>query len=429
MLPELVLLAGVFVLVVLFLVADVDAPLRAQLSADPPRHARAAVWLLVLIVPVILGVGVAMARLELQHTRLSWQLPGLRRALVTGTLMIALPVSAALAWLVGRSVPASSAFAAFSVALFSFTAAPNVFDVAIPRALRWLPAALLVVVAVRLSGFARIVEQWPLAIALPALALSGLLMTLQFSDRSARNRYVRWSMFAPRAKALYWAGRRESPRVWTRSLATERLVPWLWAAEYEGSVGRFTYPTLHLGMAALAVLGGHLVSMPVVSVSTAGMFLSFGQLRLGPTLLYPLSRSRRADLAETCTLIDATTSAAMMAVVLLAVRLVSLPPIPWFPDATSLISWAAAIGMTFAWAPIAQWTMIRWPDPESLRQFRCLAPLAVFALMAVVSALALAGQPPLVLAAATAGIGAIARLLFRIAVRRRYRQADLVQSL
>jgi hypothetical protein len=179
-------------------------------------------------------------------------------------------------------------------------------------------------------------------------------------------------------------------------------------------------------MAGVGVLVGHLMSMPVVSVSTAGILLMYGQLRLGPTLLYPLSRSRRADLAETCTLIDAATSAVMMAVVLLAVRLVGVPPIPGFPDAPSLASWAAAIGMTFAWSPIAQWTMIRWPDPESLRQFRRLGPFFVFILMVVVSAFALAGQPPLVLATATAGIGAIARLLFRVAVRRRYRQADLV---
>ena len=407
------------------LVTESGAPLRALWSADSPHQVRAAAWLLVVIVPASLGAGVAFARLELQHALFSWQLPGLRGALLSGSLLIALPLAAALAWLVGRSAPASSAFAAFAVALCSFTAASSVVDVAIPRSLRWLPVTLLAVAAVRPSAFARLIEQSPLAIALPALALSAVMMTLQFSDRSARIRYVRWSAFAPAARALYWAGRSESVRAWTRSLATQRLGPWLRAAEYEGSGGRFTYPTGHLVMAGPTVLIGHLMSEPVASIAIGAIFLIHGPIRLASTLLYPLSRARRADLAVMGAFIDAATFVTMMAVVLLAVRMVGLPPIPWFEDIDASLGWPATIAMFFAWSPIMQWGIIRWPDTDSRSVLRQIASFVPFGLILILSERVLTGQPWLVLAIATVGIGAIARLLFGIAVRRHYARADL----
>lgn len=398
----------------------------AAAAADGLRTAR---WHLTLLVPAAIGLTVTVVRLELQHAAFSWMLPGLRRDLLAGTLLIAVPLGAVMAWVVtgggGAAVSATGA-AAFGVAILSFTLVAAGLDAAIARTLRWTALLALILAAVQPATFARMVEAHPVIGLAASLVWVTALLYLQFSKPAARTRPFRWSAVATGATTLYWAGRSGVDRDWKRSLATARIGPWLRAAEYEGSRGRsLSFPASSAVAAAFAAILAHTMSAPGMILVFAGVFLWIGRLQLTSTLPYPLSRARRARLAALGMFIEATLLIALIALALFILRAIDLPLLPWAEDPTREL-WAPAVAMAWACSPIALWVNLRRPDyqtsgPKALD----FIPWMIYALVGSFAIRQAADLEPLALAALTTAIAVPLHLLLWGLVHRHYTTADL----
>jgi hypothetical protein len=378
------------------------------------------------------GFAVAFPRLELQHATFSWTLPGARGGLLAGTVLVGVCTAGAAALVLGRAAPLSFAVPALAVGFFWFVAGSVVADVALPRMVRWPLVLAWLLAVVRPAESSRLLDAWPWTFALLALGMGTGLLAAQFSRRSSRARHFLWSSAAPGATALYWAGRKGVARDWTQSLATERLGPWLRAAAYEGSGGRaVSFPARHLFL-AFAVLWGHLTNQPGITIIMVGSFLSVGQIGLFTTLPYPLSRVRRAHVALAGAAMEAVTVTAFIAVLVVGTQAAGIPVLGWFAGEEPGVTWGAAVGMAWAWAPVAQWVSIRWPvqrqPPDVQRRFFLpwFVAVGVYVLLGLTSARALTGASPLVHAAAVLGIGVALYGALWIAVHRHFARADLL---
>jgi hypothetical protein len=418
----------------LMVAAERGASLGALLSGAAPAAARIAAVQLGVLVPAVIGVAAAIARVELQHTLFSWTLPGVRRGLLAGTgaiallLAVASALSAALTALPG-AVPGAVA-AAFALALLWFATSASTMDVAVPRALRWLCLLALAAAVVRPGALLRLTDSAPWFVTLAAGTAAAALVAVQFSRGAARRRLFLWSSVAPVRTALYWAGRRTPVQPWRGTLATDRLGPWLRGLVYEASSrGGMTLPLLYLVFAVVTVLSAHLTAQPGQALILAGIFLVQGRLGLSSGLSYPLSRRRRADLAAAAALLEAAAFTGLLVLVVLAVHALEVPVPTWFADdAGSRYGWGPTIGMTFVWAPLAQWGVVVWPGaPWSSVDARRFLLFMAFVIPAMLSARLVAGLDPLPLVAVVAAAGAAGYTIFWLAARRHFARADLVQ--
>lgn len=428
----------VAVAVPLIVAAEGGASALAVWRGDSSDAARTAIWHMTVLIPAVFGLAVAMARLELQHSTFSWMLPGLERNLLAGTAFIAVPLAAILGVLVARAAPAPAVSqwhggVAFAVAVFWFTALSTALDNAFPPAVRWVAFLGFAMAAVRPGSLRQVAEQWPATTAAVVLGCVALALVVQFSKRASRLRVSRWSAHAPDSRTgSYWSARTSRLR-WSHNLATERLHSWLRAAAYESSAGRghvLRFPGLHLVAAAAFVFLAQLMNDPGLVLIMVGISLSTGRLQLGSTLPYPLSRARRADLAVTGAVIEAGTFAVGMAVMVFALRVQELPALAWFNDEPTL-SWLAAIGMAFAWAPVAQLPTIRSPAGLRLRRDSVvlhLLPFLAYVVAARASAAVVSDWTPLGGVAAVLGITVITHLAGWTMVRRYYASADIVNG-
>lgn len=402
-------------------------PVARIWSAEPTGPVRSAVWQLSILVPAVFGLAVTFGRLELQHTPISWMLPGARRGLLTGSLLIALPLAALAGVLTARTMPGWTALAMFAVALFSFTSASTVVDVAIPRAFRW-PALLPLALAILLPGAAsRFVEQSPLISGLVAGGFAVMMLGYQSSKRVTRARHFTWSGAVPEPRAFYWTGRRTVEREWREDLATERLRSWLRAARYERASLPVSIPALYLPIVIMAVLFGYLMNAPHMLLILTGIAFGSSHLRLTTTLPYPLSRVRRGRLAIAGTAIEAAAFTVMLLVVVLLVLMLEIPVPDLFVDDSPRVGWAPVIAMAWAWAPVAQWSAARRPMDLNMSIRRWFIPYFVYVAAAILTSRALEGQGPLILLAATVAIAAAVQVVNWAAVRRYYTRADLVE--
>jgi hypothetical protein len=103
--------------------------------------------------------------------------------------------------------------------------------------------------------------------------------------------------------------------------------------------------------------------------------------------------------------------------------------LPWFADeAPARAGWPVVIGLTFAWAPVAQWSAVRWPASSRNHRemdIRAFLPLVPYALAVAMSARTLPVHEPAVTAAGIAGLAVVVRLAWWAAVRRHFATADL----
>jgi hypothetical protein len=415
----------------LIALAESGTPLRGLWSGEATAEVRAAAWRLAALVPAVVGFAVAFPRLELQHATFSWTLPWTRSGLLVGTLVVGISTAGATALVFGNAAPLPFAVTAFALGFFWFVTGSAAADVALPRLVRWTAVLAWLLAVLRPVEYSRLLGQWPWEAALLALGMATGLLAAQFSRRSSRARHFLWSSAAPGATALYWAGRKGVARDWTRALTTERLGPWLRAAAYEGSGARaLSFPARQLLLPALAVLWGHLMNEPGMAIIMAGIFLSMGQIQLVTTLPYPLPRVRRAHVALAGAALEAVTVTAFMAVWVVAIKAAALPVLGWFANEEPGITWGAALGMAWAWAPVAQWVSIRWPvqrqPPDAERKhLPVFVAVVVYGVVATTSARALTGVSPLALAAAVLGLGAALHGLLSMAVHRHFTRADL----
>lgn len=391
-------------------------------------------WLGVVLVPALVGLGLAWLRLELQHTFLSTALPGLRRRLLTGTLLVGLPVAGVVAVVVGPT-PWPVTLATGAVALFWFAAGSMVQDVAFPRALRWAIILAFIPAAFRPAGLQALVQVWPWAVTALAVPAAAWLLAGTFSRRAARARPFLWSPLAPGNRTLYWAGRAgraDRTRPWNESLATDRLAPWLRAALYQGSGGRLSlsFPAGLLVHAAFSVAWGQLMDLPAFFIAMAGLYLGFGRAQLAPGLFHPLGRGDRARLAVAGAAVEATSLAAAGALVALVVHAVGVPALPWFAGEGHQVGWTLAIAVSWAWAPLAQWPAVRWPEGGGMERYlgRRFGWLLLFVVAATASSLLLVGSRSLVMVAAIVAIAALTQSAFVLAVRRQFARGDLLAT-
>jgi hypothetical protein len=414
---------ALFVPVALLLESGVHV--RALWTGGAPEAVRRSLWLLMLLVPAAFGVLAADARLAVQHARFAWTLPGARGALLGSTLAVAALPAAALALFMLHHTDATIAVAAFAVAFAAFHVPGWAFDAALPRAARILVAAGYAAAVFRPTPFLGAVEGAPLPAALMALALAGVLLRAQFSDAAARARLERWSSFAPANRAAYWATRGRSERRWTQDLATERLRPWLRAAAYEASGGRrLALGARHLAVASVAVVWGHVGADASIVMIVGAVALASGGVQLRSPQLQPLSRRARADIAAAGSLIDAASFCALAGAVLLVTNALPLPTLPFFADGgTADAQWRTALALTFAWAPIAQWRVVRTPG-EWTPSLRIMLPLIAFATAAALSRRMLPDEPWLA-AAAVGGLALAVHAACWLALRRHFARADL----
>jgi hypothetical protein len=387
-------------------------------------------WLGVVLVPALLGLALSWLRLELQHTFLSTVLPGLRRRLLAGTLLLAILVAGAAGVVVGPA-PWPATLATAAVALFWFAAGSMVQDVAFPRALRWPLILAFIPAAFRPAGLQDLIHAWPWAVTALSVPAAVGLMVATFSRRAARARPFLWSPLAPGNRTQYWAGRTGRAgrtRAWRESLATERLGPWLRAAMHESSGGRFSFQTFVLLNAFMGVVWGQLMGMTGFFIIMAGLYLSFGRAQLTSGLFHPLGRADRARLAVAGAGVEAAALAAAGAMLVLVVLAAGVPTLPWFTGEGRETGWALVIAVSWAWAPVAQWPAIRWPASGQAER-----PLgqwfgwwALFVVAATASALLLAGRPPLLAAGAIIAVAGLTQSAFVLAVRRHYASGDLL---
>jgi hypothetical protein len=336
----------------------------------------------------------------------------------------------ALGVLTSRSAtaPIVAAYVAFAASIFWFSAAGMAFDVVFPRAARWLVILMFLAAAVQPGEVARLAEHWPVMTASVAVVASALILRFQFSAGAGRIRPFRWSSMAPWQRRLYWAERQQTSAEWRTPLATERFRPWLRAAAYESSAGRSVALQL-LVAGVVAVLVGYLMNDPSLTLIVAGIFLLQGRMRLVSTLTYPLSRVRRADLAVLGSLIAVTILVLVMSALAAALVTAGVPVLGWFADEVPRAGWPAVLGMAFAWAPIAQWANIRWPEGRQNLQTQMLSRagmLLPYLLASVTSARLVTGRGWMEIALAVTLVSIPVWLGYWAAVRRHYARADLV---
>jgi hypothetical protein len=397
---------------------------------------RTAAWQLCVLVPAVIGFAVSFARLEVQHAPLSWTLPGVRRGLLMGTLVIGLPVAAVAALIVARTAaPGTTLIAAataFALALFWYVAAGSALDVALPRLLRWLGLLVIFIAAVRPVLLADAAAAAPVALAAVAVVMSLCVLAVQFSHAAARRRHFRWSSFAPHRRALYWGRRSPSTLHWAGDLATDRMLPWLRAMAYESSSrGGRTLPTVYVVMAGVTALSAHITGHTSQVVVLGGIFLIQSRLGLSPGLHYPLSRRQRADLLTVAALGEAVVFTLLVIALFGLIKAAGVPvPAFFVDDTTRTAGWWPAMGLMFAWAPLAQWALVArgHVGPASEIDARRFLFYLAYVIPAVISARLLDGRDVGVATACVTAIAVTGYALFWILARRHYARADLVRA-
>jgi hypothetical protein len=405
----------------LFLLAERGAPVGSLWALEAHPEARLAAWHLVVLVPAAVGLMLASARLELQHATLSWMLPDARRRLLAESLGVAVPLSLALGLMAGHGA-AALVLAGMGVALFWFAAASAAADGAFPRSLRWLVALAFVPIAFRPESVAGLAERAPWAVALMTLASSAWLLRYPFSRSAARLRPFGWSPVGAGSAREYWAGRREWVGSWSGSLATDRVGPWLRAAGHEARVPLAFW---FAAMAALAAGTAYLMDDPGMIPVLAGLAFCFGRLQLASSLLYPLSRRRRGEVAMAGAAAEAAIVTLLAAALVLAAQATEIPAWTRAVDAAPRAGWPVALALMWAWAPVALWPGVRWPPTESLRFGRRLPWYFAYVVVATLSADMAPAHDPALLAATTAGIGAVTHMGLWLAIRRHFARGDL----
>ncbi|HSJ10893.1 MAG TPA: hypothetical protein VK928_13300 [Longimicrobiales bacterium] len=407
----------------------VDAPLSAVWRGEPAGPVRAALWHMLLLVPLVPGIVVAWARMELQLlSGIGWTLPDLRRRLAVGTLVTGVVVAAVPAVLLVRADAGASALAGFACALAWFLLPGAAVDIATPRAGRWAALAAL------LTGLS-----WPGTVERMANASVLLATTLALAAVVA----MTWLLVAPAPARrrpghswvpgelpawLDWLG--PGYTEWRTPLAGGRFLPWMQAAAHERGSVVFT----HLFQATIPAVMTHVLGNPAMLLVFAGLgFLSDGTL-LGDTLLHPVSRTRRADVAWAGTVLDAAVFCALSAIVLLVIAPL---PQPFADDDLwrRSASLPVTLGLIFALAPFPRWGVILWGRTNAARasslapkRFVMLIPYVVAGALAIGTAgSGLLGDA----ASAPARVGLLALAAYAVhwlLLRRYYRAGDLTHA-
>lgn len=341
-----------------FMLIPLDSAYGAILRGDGAPESRAVLWRIAFEWPAVIGFTVGAHRAYLQNASVSWMLPAVRRDLLAGTLLAAIPVALLFAVLMARNASLDAAIATFSLALFWFAVPGLIIDFVTPMPVRLVCVGALGWAAVQPAvqpSYVDLMEHQPAAVGLLSLALATGMFWLVQSPHAARLRVIGFARMrangGPRllSRLLSAGGDRE----WSTPLSTERLLPWLRAAAQE-----MPAPIGTALVMVFVVAFSRFVADPIWFVVGALMVLPVAHMQLRKEVLYPLSRERRAALAHAGTIASALACSVFMALVLIA----STPFGDPLSDSTrSPLAWYLAPVIVVLFAPLAQWTTVRSP--------------------------------------------------------------------
>jgi hypothetical protein len=417
--------------------ADAGAnPLAALRTGIGHSDAQRAIWEMGLLLGAAVALFTNLPRLEVQHSATAWSWPGLHGGLATGNLMVGAAVATLVATLLARVAPAPLAIAGGAGSLLAFSLVTLVVDSTAPSAIRWLIIGTAAAVAIRGEAVFAVASAAPWTAAAVSVAVAVLAQRSVFSPASARRRPFIFTGAAgtPSRSALadFWS-RRGSDRAWWGDLATDRVGPWLRAAEYEsfGALRR-GYPGQYALM-ALVVSVLSLLALDSSILVFVGIILSSSGLQLRRTLFHPIGRDELARIAIAGAMIDAVAICGLSALVYLAL---AQPLAALFPQPDGA-RWFTTLALAFAWAPVAQWSIVRggmlqynrapaegWPR-RMLEQF---GSFLIFVLLVSVSRIALqrtVGDDPLTLTSGVITITVVVQALHWVTLKHHYRRADL----
>ncbi|HSJ23912.1 MAG TPA: hypothetical protein VK929_04445 [Longimicrobiales bacterium] len=354
-------------------------------QAGGSPQVQAARWLLIVLVAANTGLAGHGAMEPLLKTPAGFLLPGVRRRLMTGTALVALPLVLGAAGLAALSAAGTSggavlfhAAAGAGGALVGLAVGAVISDGAMPRLWRWPPAFLLIAAVVRPGPALAFVNASPLLAAVLAALVAAALLSRQWTPATGRARALSPAAFG--GGTIGSGSRFVTAPGGAGALHTGRLLPWLRAAAVEGR----GLPLAHVATGVVAGVFAYVLDMPHMVLIVAGSGLSARGMQLAGGLVYPLHRRRRAQLAFAGCALDALTfclAAGTCAALLHALGA------PYWDEGTSAVGWVPSLAMTLALAPVAQWGAIRraaagtgFRDTSSMQALR---PMLWFALLAV----------------------------------------------
>ncbi|QJR35193.1 hypothetical protein [Gemmatimonas groenlandica] len=381
-----------------------------------------------LTLPLIVGVLASSAADELLRQPGSWMLPGLRRSLAAGDVLMVLALSAIVGVVAWRAGGAALAVGVAMIAPFWY-AVGGAARLAAKRP-KLIGASALVVLAMAAAPalYTRAVTgALPLAAAVAACA-TVLLMRARWSPGVAR---MRAAVGEPEAllsgsTAVFSRARAMSPPGHLDEGRMPTLAFWVRAAAYEHMAGgRTAFTVSGVMMAVITHLFQTPVPLALMSVSQRG-------LQLGSALVYPISRRERATILYVCNAIDIALLACCFTVTYVALRAVHAPTVSFMASLAQGV-WPVMLAAAVALAPILQWARIRGPIPPS-RAYRFMG--YAFAFMFATMALGFGAEKlfdaqrgMLPALAMIVVVGVVVQLVQLAALRWVYARADLVAPL
>jgi hypothetical protein len=167
------------------------------------------------------------------------------------------------------------------------------------------------------------------------------------------------------------------------------------------------------------------------AIVIGGILLSQRSLGLSPGLNYPLSRRQRADLLTVAALGQAAMFTLLVGALFWLIKAAGVPVPMWFLDETTRSAgWWPALGLMFAWAPLAQWDLVSRGHLGTAGEVDARRVLFYmgYVIPAVISARLLDGRDVGVATACVVAIAVTGYTLLWILARRHHARADLVRA-
>ncbi|WP_310570295.1 hypothetical protein [Gemmatimonas sp.] len=381
-----------------------------------------------LTLPLIVGVLASTAADELLRQPGSWVLPGLRRSLAAGDVLMMLALSAIVGAVSWRAGGVAVAVGVAIIAPFWYAVGGGARLAA--KRPKLIGALGLVVLAMGAAPtmYSRVVTGALPLTALVAACATVVLMRARWSPGVVR---MRAAVGAPEAllsgsKVVFSRARAMSERGQLDEGLVATLAFWVRAAAYEYMAGgRAAFTVSGVMMAVITHLFQTPVPLALMSVSQRG-------LQLGSTMVYPISRRERATILYVCNAIDIALLACCFTVTYVALRAVHAPTVSFMASLAQGV-WPVMLAAAVALAPILQWARVRGPIPPS-RAYRFMG--YAFAFMFATMALGFGAeklidaQRGMLPALAMIGVvGVAVQLVQYAALQRVYRRADLVAPL
>ena len=333
------------------------------------RPAWIALWRCVFGVPATFAVIVTWLTAEFRMGLDAWTLPDVRKSLTAGMVFVAAVSALPIPLLIARMGYPNTGVVAFFIGLFAFAAVCRIVDVF----MKHIPSMVIFLVGLLLAyrggttGDLALAYPWvagllALIVAIYCFALEYLPTTARMRVRPAEIQWEAWRL--PRLRKAS-----DDLPIWNRSLARAGTIGWVFAGFYENYPSDFARLWTFLSPLLIILFYSNFLAMPKENeqqfIVAQLMFLSTINFLLRPpvlgrSLLYPVSRERRA-LITFWGCIGATIG-------LMVILLASMCIAAMLSPVTSLlgVSWAGVgiaareLPLLFGWTPVLVWLYVRY---------------------------------------------------------------------